>query len=565
MEKDKSLLKNFAKFSIAGLILLGGVACKQESHKPVVTHGPSETGGGNVSRYSIEGIEEELKEVVLQHHNLLENYARAYHEWANGFMQAIEKNEEGGFFEVIGKVEGELPKVLSKEMFIQVSKKTKNGKSLMEAAKELDQPIIFSDQACEDSHGNKMEGSSKYKGRLCFSTYLMAKSSSMLDYQDSVRSLLMHELAHKAGLNEQEAKHIEVFFNFIGTKIDPISGEKSGIVAGIKGFLSSMEFYQRNFEIIDSNFNNRKDNFSRLLSENPILNIIDQVEENEFKGRNISEEQKKEFREKIESYLTEVYTENKKWVLATNLEAAVEYIYLSILDEPTRHLEPVSKSLKELYYTMRDYHRQAKINISNEIYEYSSDIHEVYKKIHGMDKEYLIEHLDISEENYSLSEKLKDDLNSLSSITRIVGDVFKYWDAKGSSYLEIVDNKYVVCEGDRMVNFDSVYATSKLAQSFCKSFPVIDLENNSRLKFLQDVTLWFEKELRPIQYQLEQEMFLEDVYDCLNSTVKECEENYEPNDQEYGKRIFDKANELRKLPVAPSLIKLMNKEIPNRK
>ena len=559
-------IKNLSHLSLAGLILVAGVACKQESHKPVHTSGPSETGGGNVSRHKLVGVEEDLKGAILLHHSLIENYVRAYQESAENTSDYIKENPDEAIFQLYGKLDGDLPKILNTKMYLQVAEKTKNGKTLMDAAKKLQQPIIYTDKACEDTHGNQMEGSAKYEGRLCFSTLLMAKTSSLIDYHNSIRSLLMHELAHKAGLNEKEAKHIEVLFNFLGDKVEFIDGSRNGLSAGIFNFLSETNSILQSFESDSFNYNNRLESFKYFLERQPLVGVIQRINVKEEKEQEISQAEKEEFISQIKAYLRNFFLgRNGEWLLQITPKDAAEYIYLSILHEKTHHLPRVPYALSNLLDTNMSLHREAEIRMNNDDYKFHSETHDIISQLYDADEKHFYKYLRMSRDTYSLSEKMDQDIRSLAFINRIVGDIFYYWDKAGSRNLNLTPEGYQVCTESSFANDHSENAFIGLKASFCQHFPFVSFEKYTRVSFLQEVVKWYEKELRPIEAQLRKETFFESVYDCISSTEKECEKNYEPSEQEYGKRVVEKAKELRALPVIPSLLMTLEKEIPNRK
>ena len=237
--KKVSSIKNISLSVLLSISVLGITACK-DSNSPsiqsdnIVTdqaQGPSESGGGDPNKIKMDGMYKLLESSFVSAHINARSYVQAYKELFAVFYLLRDRVEDSPLMEMINE-SPKMAEFINMDLILKTGLALEGGKKLEEALAELETPLILRDKPCTDKYADpenaEKSASATHEGRICFSLMKFAKTTELNQVDAVARSMLMHELAHKAGItDEKQAQSIEALFWLLGKQVgfDTVTSE----------------------------------------------------------------------------------------------------------------------------------------------------------------------------------------------------------------------------------------------------------------------------------------------------------------------------------------------------
>lgn len=533
-------------------LVLASACSSKNTHEEL--KGPYESGGGDPNRLTMEGMESELSDSVYMYHRSLGRLARLYQKMLTNW-EALDSNVEPEHYKKMRETAPKFAEVLNWKLLLEVADKTKGGKTIVEAAQKLNVPLVLNGEPCKDAHDNSKTASATYPGRICVSVSELAKTTRYTDGEATVRSLLMHELAHKAGLtSEKDAKHLEALFWFVGRNVDyefPIKFSNSlGILRDteyrIQGFYESLKSKEElhGFNISQVKKSLQEDEFAVLYNDtreifSPSKEYASLVERwSSFFEKNFRETDGWHHKESpldLAQYAIQ-YVQNR---LQIKKEVAVEFrLYLDAMYSGLMTKE------KEIHLMQK--------NMVDELSYVQGHFTSATNMIH---KDLELDNLGLLKEEEEL---LMDQFRTLQIV---VSNIVSSWD---NLYNEDLDYRMFIrnanfnfCEyfkfnrrgaGTHFMDFADRY----LCQN--PEFTAVKVDDFSRHLFVEKYRDLYFVTIVPIREKLEKEFVADYAYRCAFDQSEPCEEMI---DGQILEDILPLSEEIKSMDLAPSLMKYM--------
>ena len=226
--KKVSSIKNISLSVLLSISVLGITACKDNNSPSVQSdkivtdqaQGPSESGGGDPNKIIMNGMYDLIEEQILRTHIYARSYVQTYKEaWSTMYVFKDHIKESPLWSQM--NENPQLSELINVDTLINTGVFLHGGQKLFDALAKLETPLILRDEPCIDKNTNEEKAASAtYEGRICFSLKKLSELTEFNQIEATVRSMLMHELAHKAGItDEKQAQSIEALMWLFGKQI----------------------------------------------------------------------------------------------------------------------------------------------------------------------------------------------------------------------------------------------------------------------------------------------------------------------------------------------------------